>query len=101
MNPRETRTFWTASDLAIKLSDFKRYYNGYPVHASLEGQTPIETPESKGVNLKSYPRQKHCRGCTKHQRLHEREFAIHRIKSNARTKPAATCPKTRAGMEQC
>ena len=46
----------------VKLSNFKMYYNRHRAHASLEGQTPIETPESKGVNFKSYRRQKHSRG---------------------------------------
>jgi putative transposase len=54
--------FWTAADLEMKLSAFKGYYNGYRVHTSLEDQTPIETPESKGVNFKSYRWQKHCHG---------------------------------------
>jgi len=39
--------FWTAADLEAKLLAFKTYYNGYRVHGSLEGQTPIKTPESK------------------------------------------------------
>jgi hypothetical protein len=40
-------SFWTAADLEAKLLAFKTYYNGYRVHGSLEGQTPIKTPESK------------------------------------------------------
>jgi hypothetical protein len=31
-------------------------------HAGLKGETPIETPESKGAELKHYRWQKHCRG---------------------------------------
>jgi putative transposase len=54
--------FWTVADLEVKLIAFKTYYNGYRVHASLEGQTPIKTSESTGVNFKSYRWQKHCRG---------------------------------------
>jgi putative transposase len=54
--------FWTAVDLEMKLSDFKNYYNRHRVHASRLGQTPIDMPESKGVNFKSYCWQKHCRG---------------------------------------
>lgn len=54
--------FWTATDLEVKLSDFKSYYNGYRTHASRGGQTPIETSQSKGMNFKSYRWQKHCRG---------------------------------------
>jgi hypothetical protein len=41
---------------------FKTYYNGYRAHTSLEGPTPIKTPESEGVNFKSYRWHKHCRG---------------------------------------
>jgi hypothetical protein len=37
-------------------------YNGYRAHTSLEGQTPIKTPESEGVNFKCYRWHKHCRG---------------------------------------
>jgi len=54
--------FWTTADLELKLSAFKDYYNRYRVHAALKGQTPIETAESKGADLKSYRWQKHCRG---------------------------------------
>lgn len=54
--------FWTAADLEQKLAAFKSYYNGYRTHASLKGHTPIETPESKGMNFKSYGWQEHCRG---------------------------------------
>jgi hypothetical protein len=54
--------FWTATDLEAKLSDFRNYYNQYRAHASLEGKTPIETPDSEGVNINSYGWRKHCRG---------------------------------------
>ena len=54
--------FWTATDLELKLSAFRSYYNGYRTHASLKGETPIETAESKGIDFKSYRWQKHCRG---------------------------------------
>ena len=54
--------FWTEADLEVKLSNSKTYYKQYRAYASLEGQTPIETPESRGVNFKSYSWQKHCRG---------------------------------------
>jgi putative transposase len=46
----------------MKLSAFKSYYNGYRSHAFLDGKTPVETPESKGIDFKSYRWQKHCRG---------------------------------------
>jgi putative transposase len=54
--------FWSEVDLEMKLSDFKNYYNRYRVHASRKGETPIETPESSGVNFQSSRWQKHCRG---------------------------------------
>jgi putative transposase len=54
--------FWTATDLELKLLSFKDYYNRYRVHSALEGQTLIETPKSKGAELKLYRWQKHCRG---------------------------------------
>jgi putative transposase len=54
--------FWTAADLQMKLLAFQDYYNRYRVHTALEGQTPIDTPESKGAELKSYCWQKHVRG---------------------------------------
>jgi transposase InsO family protein len=54
--------FWTGADLELKLSAFKNYYNRYRVHAALKGQTPIETPGPNCLDLKSYRRQKHCRG---------------------------------------
>src|SRR5439155_2136883 len=38
------------------------YYNGYRSHAALKGQTPIETPESRGASLESYRWQSHCCG---------------------------------------
>src|SRR5262249_55151303 len=53
--------FWTATDLEMKLLAFQSYYNGYRVHTPL-GQTPIESPKSTGVHLKSYRWQKHCGG---------------------------------------
>src|SRR5213593_4792406 len=53
--------FWTAADLESKLSDFRNYYNKLRVHSSLDGEAPIEWPESKGVDLKSYRWKKHCR----------------------------------------
>jgi putative transposase len=54
--------FWTAADLEAKLLAFKTYYNGYRVHSSLQGQTPMEARDSTGVHFKSYRWQKHCRG---------------------------------------
>jgi putative transposase len=54
--------FWTATDLEVKLSAFKDYFNEYRVHSALNGKTPIERTEAKGVNLKLYRWRKHCRG---------------------------------------
>src|SRR5262249_15578204 len=54
--------FWTTTDLELKLSDFKDDYNGHRSHAALGGQTPIETAESKGAELKAYRWLKHWRG---------------------------------------
>jgi len=50
------------TDLEMKLIGFKDYFNTHRSHAALKGQTPIETPESRGVDFKSYRWQKHCRG---------------------------------------
>jgi putative transposase len=54
--------FWTATDLKLKLTAFKEYYNRYRTHGGLQGRTPIETPESRGIDFTSYRWQKHCRG---------------------------------------
>src|SRR5215813_8992723 len=58
----DQRLFWTAADLEAKLLAFKTYYNKFRVHSSLDGEAPMEWPESKGVDLKSYRWKKHCRG---------------------------------------
>jgi ankyrin repeat protein len=54
--------FWTATDLQVKLIAFKDYFNQHRSHSGLKGETPIETPESRGIDFKSYRWQKHCRG---------------------------------------
>src|SRR5438105_3429056 len=54
--------FWTATELELKLSAFKDYFNEYRVHSALKGKTPIERPETKGADLKVYRWRKHCRG---------------------------------------
>jgi putative transposase len=56
--------FWTAADLEMKLLEFQRYYNGYRVHAALDGLPPESIPDEGGVhaNLGSYRWQPHCRG---------------------------------------
>jgi putative transposase len=53
--------FWTAADLESKLSAFQ-IYNGYRTHAALKGQTPIESAESRGLDLNFYRWQQHCHG---------------------------------------
>jgi putative transposase len=54
--------FWTATDLELKLLSFRDYYNRHRTHSALKGKTPIENSGSKGVDLKSYGWQTHCRG---------------------------------------
>src|SRR5262249_12534774 len=54
--------FWNGTDLEMKLTAFRSYYNGYRTHASLKGNTPIETRGSKGIAFKAFRWQKHCRG---------------------------------------
>src|SRR5215469_11214041 len=54
--------FWTATDLELKLTAFKEYYNGYRTHAGLEGLTPIEAFACTSLDFKSYRWQRHCRG---------------------------------------
>jgi putative transposase len=54
--------FWTATDLETKLNGFKDYYNKHRTHGALKGATPVETPEAKGLSIKSYGWRKHCRG---------------------------------------
>jgi hypothetical protein len=56
--------FWTAADLETTLLEFRRYYNGYRVHAALDGRPPEPFAEEGGVcaRLGSYRWQPHCRG---------------------------------------
>src|ERR1041385_5947248 len=37
-------------------------YNGYRTHSSLEGNTPVETPEARSATFKCHRWQKHGRG---------------------------------------
>jgi transposase InsO family protein len=53
--------FWTAADLDSKLFAFQTYFNRHRTHASLKGQTPIESAESRDLNITSYRWQQHCR----------------------------------------
>lgn len=49
--------FWTATDLEMRLRAFQGYYNGYRVHAALDGSTGASPgggrhpPESPFVSL--------------------------------------------------
>jgi transposase InsO family protein len=54
--------FWTSIDLEMKLVAFQDFYNKHRTHSALEGQTPIEVPESKRADLKCYRWRTHCRG---------------------------------------
>jgi len=54
--------FWTALDLDLKLTAFKNFYNDYRSHSGINGQTPVDAPEGRNIDLKSYRWQKHCRG---------------------------------------
>ena len=55
--------FWTAADPEMKLRAFQNYYNGYRVHATLDGHPPERILDAGGTHasLHSY-RQPHCRG---------------------------------------
>jgi hypothetical protein len=55
--------FWTAIDLESKLSEFMDYYNRHRAHASLDGETPEQNPESeRRASLISSAWREHCRG---------------------------------------
>jgi hypothetical protein len=54
--------FWTASDLELKLSDFKEFYNKYRTHSAMRGHSPNETADGKDIRFESYRWRKRCRG---------------------------------------
>ncbi|HSW51722.1 MAG TPA: integrase core domain-containing protein [Sulfuricaulis sp.] len=57
--------FWNASDLERKLNTFKDYYNGYRVHASLQGRTPhqaLADSHPAPAQLDRFAWVSHCRG---------------------------------------
>jgi putative transposase len=57
--------FWSAADLARKLSDFTVYYNTYRVHRGIDGLTPTlhaGNPEPAHAVPSNYRWQSHCRG---------------------------------------
>ncbi len=57
--------FWNARDLERKLGEFKEYYNGHRVHASLGGGTPAEAAgvwARRRVDPQRFRSRAHCRG---------------------------------------
>ena len=52
------------ADLEMKLFEVQRYYNGYRVHAALDGRPPVTIPDEGAprASLRSYRWQSHCRG---------------------------------------
>ncbi len=57
--------FWNAGDLQKKLNSFKNYYNGYRVHASLDGKTPEQVSGGRLLTpapLARFGWMSHCRG---------------------------------------
>jgi hypothetical protein len=54
--------FWTVTDLANKLQDYRRYYNEYRTHAGRDGATPVVSAGKKPVDINQYWWRKHCRG---------------------------------------
>ncbi len=57
--------FWKASDLERKRQEFRNFYNGYRVHASLDGKTPEPMSGDRFIGSASLDRfawRSHCRG---------------------------------------
>jgi len=54
--------FWTATDLENKLYNYQAYYNEDRTHSGRAGGAPIETTDSKIVDINKYSWEKHCRG---------------------------------------
>ncbi len=57
--------FWNASDLERKLTEFRNYYNGHRVHASLDGKTPEQVNGDRliaSASLERFAWLSHCRG---------------------------------------
>ena len=57
--------FWNAVDLALKLDEFRQYYNAYRVHRGLDGCTPAQragAPSPARATLDRYGWRAHCRG---------------------------------------
>ncbi len=57
--------FWNSLDLERKLTAFKDYYNDARVHASLDGNTPMEAsgiPATRRADISHITWQSHCHG---------------------------------------
>jgi hypothetical protein len=54
--------FWTATALENKLHEYQYYFNESRTHSGRDGGTPIETSDSKVVDVNKYSWKKHCRG---------------------------------------
>jgi len=57
--------FWNSLDLDRKLAAFQSYYNSVRVHASLNGNTPMEAGGESNIrraNISHFTWQSHCRG---------------------------------------
>jgi putative transposase len=57
--------FWNTRDLDKKLEEFRDFYNGHRVHASLDGDTPSEISGEADISrtdLHQFCWQTHCRG---------------------------------------
>ena len=54
--------FWTATDLENKLREYQCYYNESRTHSGRDGSTPIESADSKVLDINDYLWRKHCRG---------------------------------------
>ncbi|MDH3217581.1 MAG: transposase [Candidatus Krumholzibacteria bacterium] len=56
--------FWNAIDLERKLDEFRQYYNDHRVHASLNGNTPMEASGHilrRQANLHDFRWKSYCR----------------------------------------
>ncbi len=57
--------FWNASDLERKRQEFRNFYHGHRVHASLDGNTPEPMSGDRFIGSASVDRfawRSHCRG---------------------------------------
>jgi putative transposase len=53
--------FWTATDLANKLSAYQAYYNENRCHAGRDGATPVGSEPGNVIDRRNYRWEKHCR----------------------------------------